>query len=90
MRATFVHELAQTRDADTHSQADSDAPQQARPPAATPETSARADTRSHRLRRITGLLPQLARARASYYDPLFERPDLIEDDYYRLRNQPYG
>ena len=26
--------------------------------------------------------------RASYYDPLFGRPDLIEDDYYRFRNQP--
>jgi len=24
------------------------------------------------------------------YDPVFERPDLIEDDYYRLRNQPRG
>jgi hypothetical protein len=27
---------------------------------------------------------------ASWHDPLFERPDLIEDDYYRLRNQPRG
>jgi len=27
---------------------------------------------------------------ASDYDPVFERPDLIEDDYYRLRNQPRG
>jgi hypothetical protein len=27
---------------------------------------------------------------ASCCDPLFERPDLIEDDYYRLRNQPRG
>ena len=26
--------------------------------------------------------------RASYYDPLFERPDLAEDDYYRFRNLP--
>jgi hypothetical protein len=24
----------------------------------------------------------------SYCDPLFLRPDLIEDDYYRFRNQP--
>jgi hypothetical protein len=27
---------------------------------------------------------------ASWHDPLFERLDLIEDDYYRLRNQPRG
>jgi hypothetical protein len=30
------------------------------------------------------------KAGAGYYYPLFERPDLIEDDYYRLRNQPHG
>jgi len=38
----------------------------------------------------SGLLRRMLKARASYYDPLFERPDLIEDDYYRLRNQPRG
>jgi hypothetical protein len=27
---------------------------------------------------------------ACYRDPLFERPDLVEDDYYRLSNQPRG
>ena len=27
---------------------------------------------------------------ASYRDSLFERPDLVEDDYYRLINQPRG
>jgi len=27
---------------------------------------------------------------AGRYDPLFEQPDLVEDDYYRFRNQPYG
>ena len=27
---------------------------------------------------------------ARYHDPLFERPDLVEDDYYRLSNQPRG
>ena len=90
MRTTFVDERAQTRDADTHPQAGCDAPQQAPAPAASPEASARAELRGHRLRRITSLLPRLARARASYYDPLFERPDLIEDDYYRLWHQPYG
>jgi hypothetical protein len=25
---------------------------------------------------------------ASYYDPLFARPDWVENDYYRLRNHP--
>ena len=42
-----------------------------------------------RLRRIAGLL-RLPRPRTGYRDPLFGRPDLIEDDYYRLRNQPRG
>jgi hypothetical protein len=45
---------------------------------------------TRRLQRVTGLLMRLSRTRASYYDPLFWRPDLIEDDYYRLRNQPRG
>ena len=52
--------------------------------------SARPETHGDRLRRIAGLLRQVPKTRASYYDPLFERPDLIEDDYYRLRNQPRG
>jgi hypothetical protein len=34
-----------------------------------------------RLRRLFG---------ACYRDSLFERPDLVEDDYYRLINQPRG
>ncbi len=25
---------------------------------------------------------------SGYYDPLFGRPDLVENDYYRLRNHP--
>jgi hypothetical protein len=25
-----------------------------------------------------------------YSDPLFERPDLVEDDYYRFLKQPRG
>jgi hypothetical protein len=25
-----------------------------------------------------------------YYDPKFQRPDVVEDDYYRLRHQPRG
>jgi hypothetical protein len=32
----------------------------------------------------------LLKAGGSYHDPLFERPDLVEDDYCRFRNQPYG
>jgi hypothetical protein len=50
----------------------------------------RAKSRGDRLRRIVGLLQRGPKTGASYYDSLFERPDLIEDDYYRLRNQPYG
>ena len=52
--------------------------------------SAQAETRSGRLRRVVGLLRRVPKTGASYYDQLFERPDLIEDDYYRLRNQPPG
>jgi hypothetical protein len=52
--------------------------------------SARAETRADRLRRIVSLLRRVHKTRARYYDPLFERPDLIEDDYYRLRNHPRG
>ena len=25
---------------------------------------------------------------SGYYDPLFSRPDLVENDYYRFRNRP--
>jgi hypothetical protein len=50
----------------------------------------RAKSRGGRLRRTVGLLQRGLKTGASYYDPLFERPDLIEDDYYRLRNQRYG
>jgi len=52
--------------------------------------NAQAKTRGDRLRRIAGLLWRVPKTRASYNDPLFERPDLIEDDYYRLRKQPRG
>jgi hypothetical protein len=50
--------------------------------------SAQAETPSGRLRRVADLLRRVPKTNASYYDPLFERPDLVEDDYYRLRNQP--
>ena len=34
------------------------------------------------------LLRRIPRTRGFYADPLFERPDLVEDDYYRFRRQP--
>jgi hypothetical protein len=52
--------------------------------------SARAEARGDRLRRVAGLLRRVLRADGSYCDPLFERLDLVEDDYYRFRNQPHG
>jgi hypothetical protein len=39
-------------------------------------------------RRLAGLITRLRWT--SYHDSLFERPDLIEDDYYRFLNQPRG
>jgi hypothetical protein len=52
--------------------------------------TAPAEIRGGRLRRIAGLLRPVPKTRGSHHDPLFERPDLIEDDYYRLRHQPRG
>ena len=52
--------------------------------------STAAKFRGRRLPRIAGLLRPMPKTSASDYDPVFERPDLIEDDYYRLRNQPRG
>ncbi len=85
MRSAFADHPVQTQAAEAQSQADCDAPRQALVGAATSGILARL-TRCPQ--RITGLLMRLARTRASYDDPLFGRPDLIEDDYYRLRNQP--
>jgi hypothetical protein len=51
--------------------------------------STRAELRGDRLRRLAGLLRR-APTTGGYRDPLFERPDLVEDDYYRFRNQPHG
>jgi hypothetical protein len=39
------------------------------------------------LRRAAGLLRRMP-GTWNYRDPLFERPDLVEDDYYRFRSQP--
>jgi hypothetical protein len=33
------------------------------------------------------LLRRIPRTRGFYADPLFARPDLVEDDYYRFRRQ---
>ena len=81
MRAAFADDPVQTQAPDAQLQAERDA----LAPPATPETLARL---TRRPQRITGLLRRRARPRATYYDPVFGRPDLIEDDYYRLRNQP--
>jgi hypothetical protein len=48
----------------------------------------RAISRRSRPWRITRLLGPVLRS--SYLDPLFERPDRVEDDYYRFLNQPRG
>jgi hypothetical protein len=52
--------------------------------------SARAEIRGDLLRRVAGLLRRAPKTGGSYRDPLFERPDLVENDYYRFRNQPHG
>jgi hypothetical protein len=38
--------------------------------------------------RLAGMLRRAANTGASYCDPRLERPDLVEDDYYRFRKQP--
>lgn len=59
------------------------------------------NARARRIRRAAAVVirgSQLRRAinglgrvfRTSYYDPKFQRPDAVEDDYYRLRHQPRG
>ena len=57
---------------------------------APPLGSGRLETRDDRPPRLFGLLRRALRTGGSYYDPLFEQPDLVEDDYYRFRNQPGG
>ena len=62
------------------------------PAPARPDRSgdARTERRRDSLPRVVGLLQRLLKAGGSYHDPLFERPDLVEDDYDRFRNQPRG
>jgi hypothetical protein len=52
--------------------------------------SARAGNRGDPLQQIAGPVRRARKTGGSDYDPLFEQPDLIEDDYYRFRNQPRG
>ena len=82
MRAAFADHPVHTQAADAQSQPDRYAPRQAFAPAATHEAMA---PLTRRLQRIAGLLMRLSGTRASYYDPYAE---VIEDDYYRFRNQP--
>ena len=52
--------------------------------------STRAEIRGDRLRHLADLLQRAPKTGAGRYDPLFDRPDLVEDDYHRFRNQPRG
>jgi hypothetical protein len=52
--------------------------------------SVAARIRGDRLRRIAGMLRRAPRTGGRYLDPLFQRPDVVEDDYYRFRHQPGG
>ncbi len=69
-----------------------DSPPTDQPAAACPGRtgSAGPENRRGRLRRLAGLLHRVPRNHGDCYDPRFERPDLVEDDYYRFRNQPRG
>jgi hypothetical protein len=50
--------------------------------------SARAEERGNLPRRLGGLLRRVPKNAHSYHDALFDRPDLVENDYYRFRNNP--
>ncbi len=52
--------------------------------------SARAEIRGDLLRRVAALLRRAPKTAGGYRDPLFERPEVVEDDYYRFRNRPNG
>ena len=43
-----------------------------------------------RRRRMAGLPRRVPKTARIYHDPLFDRPDLVESDYHRLRNYPQG
>ena len=63
--------------------------QPAQPAAACSETTGgtTAEIPGIRPRRFGVLLRRIPKMRGTYVDPLFARPDLVEDDYYRLRRQ---
>jgi hypothetical protein len=46
-----------------------------------------AEIHGTRPRRFGFLLRRIPKTRATYVDPLFARPDLVEDDYYRFRRR---
>jgi hypothetical protein len=48
------------------------------------------EQRGHALRRAANLLRRQPKTGPSYYDPLFQAPDTVENDYYRFRHQPRG
>ena len=52
--------------------------------------SARAEEQGNRPRRLAGLLRWAPKNAHSHHDPLFDRPDMVENDYYRFRNYPSG
>jgi hypothetical protein len=53
-----------------------------------PRRAATARTRSNHWRHAINSMRQVFKT--NYYDPKFQRPDRVEDDYYRFRNQPRG
>jgi hypothetical protein len=53
-----------------------------------PRRAATARRHRNRWRRAINSLRQIFKT--GYYDPRFQRPDAVEDDYYRFRNQPRG
>jgi hypothetical protein len=54
------------------------------------ELAARPQIRGNRLPRVPGLRRREPKTARSYRDPLFEHPDLVENDYYRFQNYPHG
>jgi hypothetical protein len=57
---------------------------------ALPVPGGRQEQFGHVLRRVANLLRRQAKTGASYYDPLFLAPDMLENDYCRFRHQPRG
>ena len=66
-----------------------DRAQPAQPAAAGPGTTGgtTAEINRTRPRRFGFLLRRIPKTRATYVDPLFARPDLVEHDYYRFRRR---